>query len=148
MATKLCIDCGEIKDIECFPNRGGAQSHLYKSYCIECGKARNLSYYHNNRDKQLANAKIRNDALREQSRAYVAEYFKNHPCVDCGNADWRVLEFDHVRGSKLHNICDIMAKPIQLVIDEIAKCESVCANCHKIRTFTRAGSWRSNYEIK
>lgn len=142
---KLCPGCGEIKAHTEFSKRSD-RPHLYKSRCKQCHRD-----YANRRnaDETIRARRIAdNEAKRELTRAYVYEYLTTHPCADCGADDWRVLEFDHVRGEKWKNICDIMAQPLQVVIDEIAKCDSVCANCHKIRTFNRAGTWRSNYEIK
>ena len=61
-------------------------------------------------------------------------------CVDCGYAEDAIaLDFDHVRGEKIANVSK-MAKALvawDLVLDEIAKCEVVCANCHRIRTRER-----------
>jgi hypothetical protein len=54
-----------------------------------------------------------------------------HPCVDCGETDPVVLEFDHVRGKKKFNISgNAYAKSDQELEKEIAKCEVRCRNCH------------------
>lgn len=73
--------------------------------------------------------------LREYIQAYKAE----HPCVDCGIANPVVLEFDHVRGSKLYTIANMPTKKCSLdtVIAEIAKCDIRCANCHRLVTHER-----------
>lgn len=63
-------------------------------------------------------------------------------CSDCGWAEWaRGLDFDHVRGDKVHSVSTLIARgaPWRWVIDEMAKCELVCANCHRIRTCERRG---------
>jgi hypothetical protein len=62
---------------------------------------------------------------------------KDRPCKDCG--EWYphfVMDFDHVRGKKLFNIGAIQAKTYLLskLKAEIAKCDVVCANCHRYRT--------------
>lgn len=41
---------------------------------------------------------------RERNRQSVIEYLRLHPCVDCGEDDLRVLDFDHVRGTKTRNV--------------------------------------------
>jgi hypothetical protein len=64
---------------------------------------------------------------------FVRDYLESHPCVDCGNPDIRVLEFDHVRGKKLYCIGVGGLKSIRLLKEEILKCYVRCANCHKIR---------------
>lgn len=66
----------------------------------------------------------------------VIEYLREHPCVDCGETDIVVLEFDHVRGEKRFCISEMMAYsyPWSSVLAEIEKCEVRCANCHRRRT--------------
>lgn len=61
-------------------------------------------------------------------------------CADCGWNEWaRGLDWDHVRGTKSANVAQLIAerKPWAEVAAEIAKCEVVCANCHRIRTADR-----------
>lgn len=63
-----------------------------------------------------------------------------HGCADCGWAEWpRGLDWDHVRGAKIRIVSTLIAngRPWTEVLAEMAKCEVVCANCHRIRTLTR-----------
>jgi hypothetical protein len=57
-------------------------------------------------------------------------------CVDCGESDVRLLEFDHVRGIKESDISTLVPVGMawQRIVREIAKCEVKCANCHRRRT--------------
>jgi hypothetical protein len=61
------------------------------------------------------------------------------PCVDCGiNYPYYVMDFDHVRGQKHANVMELVSTLSKKKIDEeIAKCEIVCSNCHRIRTHMR-----------
>ena len=62
------------------------------------------------------------------------------PCHDCGQEfPYYVMEFDHTRGEKMFNVPALMASSVNSprVQTELAKCDVVCANCHKIRTHTR-----------
>jgi len=71
------------------------------------------------------------------------EKLKNQPCTDCGQTFPRVcMDFDHVRGEKLGNVGTMVSHgwSRQKIMDEIAKCELVCANCHRIRTSDRRRS--------
>jgi hypothetical protein len=62
---------------------------------------------------------------------------------DCGETDPLVLEFDHL-GDKSFNIAKgIRDHSWQSVLDEIRKCEVVCANCHRRRTALRGGFARA-----
>lgn len=82
----------------------------------------------------------KNSALaRQKKRDWIAGYLANHPCVDCGEPDPIVLEFDHVRGEKRFNIADAVSKGVSLdtMIAEVAKCEVRCANCHRRVTYRR-----------
>ena len=68
---------------------------------------------------------------------YLLEYFATHPCTDCGETDPLVLEFDHVdeKGEKAFEVARNFAeRRWQDILDEMKKCEVVCANCHRKRT--------------
>jgi len=47
------------------------------------------------------------------------------------------MDFDHVRGEKLGTVSDLIFGEIENLLDEMDKCELVCANCHRIRTNAR-----------
>jgi len=98
---------------------------LYKDkvYCYECYK----------KDAQIRQLKIRN-----RNRYFVYRFLKIFgQCIDCGNKDWRVLEFDHKnRNNKKDTVSSLMNKHIAIfnLKSEMKKCEIRCANCHKIKT--------------
>lgn len=61
-------------------------------------------------------------------------------CADCGWNEWaRGLDWDHARGKKLHGVATLINDrwPVEVLIGETAKCDVVCANCHRIRTCER-----------
>lgn len=62
--------------------------------------------------------------------------------MDCGESDPVVLEFDHV-GEKTSAIARLVGEGVKLdvVNEEISRCEVVCVNCHRRRT-ARRGRWR------
>jgi hypothetical protein len=63
---------------------------------------------------------------------------KNAPCKDCCvKYHFSAMEFDHVRGDKLFDISKHKHYGKDKVLAEIAKCDLVCANCHRIRTHLR-----------
>jgi hypothetical protein len=76
----------------------------------------------------------------------VLEYLLTHPCVDCGETDPVVLEFDHLR-DKLGNISAMYGHAWRSILAEIAKCDVVCANCHRRRTARRVGAFRAVTEF-
>jgi hypothetical protein len=66
--------------------------------------------------------------------------FKCKPCVDCGKTYHPVqMDFDHRPGTvKLFTIgATNSSRSFDAVRAEIAKCDVVCANCHRIRTWNR-----------
>ena len=70
---------------------------------------------------------------------YLRDLKTKTPCVDCGiNYPYYVMDFDHVRGQKHANVMELVSTLSKKRIDlEIAKCEIVCSNCHRIRTHMR-----------
>jgi len=83
--------------------------------------------------KDKADRRAFDQRRRELLEAFIREYLQSHPCVDCGNSDIRVLEFDHVRGEKKFCVGMQGLMTIECLLEEIAKCDVRCANCHKIR---------------
>jgi hypothetical protein len=70
---------------------------------------------------------------------YIREHKERHPCMDCKEFyPYYVMDFDHVRGKKHANVMELIPTLSKKKIDEeIAKCEVVCSNCHRIRTHMR-----------
>jgi hypothetical protein len=84
--------------------------------------------------KEKLNAQGR--ARYNKVQGFIREYKLNVGCVDCNYREHHAaLEFDHVKGNKELNVC--FSKSIKQAKKEIEKCEVVCSNCHKIRTFNR-----------
>jgi hypothetical protein len=69
--------------------------------------------------------------------------------VDCGEADLRVLDFDHDDpADKRWNIARLLTltHPWPKILAEIGKCSVRCANCHRRRTADAFAWWRSAAE--
>lgn len=63
------------------------------------------------------------------------ESLKNKPCMDCGNSyPPECMDFDHTSDNKEFNVSKRRRASKRKILEEIAKCELVCANCHRIRT--------------
>lgn len=79
----------------------------------------------------------------QKRREVIKTHLENNNCKDCGEDDLRVLEFDHL-GDKLFSMAKIVYRTSPAKIrEEIAKCDVVCANCHRKRTYGRLDScWR------
>lgn len=94
------------------------------------------AWYKKNPQSTNTSVQRRRPAIRK-----VVQEAKSCPCSDCKQTyPWYVMDFDHVRGKKLFNLALAANKlmALNLVKDEIAKCDVVCANCHRERTFKRS----------
>jgi len=102
--------------------------------------------YYKNRTHYLSYRAARNKKLHIAATKFIYEYLLEHPCVDCGAKDPRVLQFDHVRGRKKYLVSKMVTGryPMQKVVAEIKKCDVRCANCHALRT-AEEQRWYSNY---
>ena len=61
-------------------------------------------------------------------------------CADCGyNKDAYALQFDHIGDDKKKNVSDLISSDYgwKTILEEMNKCEVICANCHAIRTRMR-----------
>lgn len=76
----------------------------------------------------------------KELKAWITE-LKSAPCADCGGVfPTCCMDFDHLDGnSKANNVGSMVARHYskELIAQEIAKCNLVCANCHRIRTKDR-----------
>lgn len=85
-------------------------------------------------DGELAR-KVRRVREGKRARKQVMYDEKGGCCVDCGETDIRVMEFDHITGTKTGVPCKLS---VVMYFTEVREhCEMVCANCHRIRTWER-----------
>lgn len=99
-------------------------------------------HYEKNKAVIKVRARERTTRVRNDVRAWLRAYLKDHHCVDCGEDNPIVLEFDHTDPKhKQFNIGDATKRGFSLrrVQDEVAKCEVRCANCHRKKTYRDAG---------
>ncbi len=133
--TKHCRVCKQ--DLPCseFPLK---QNNKHDSLCRECKKNCQRAYYENNRHYYKSRATHRREWLREYIRSIKA----TTPCTDCGRKyHYCVMDFDHREDeAKLFNLSGATWRKGRKQIEkEIAKCDVVCSNCHRIRTHLRSG---------
>jgi hypothetical protein len=78
-----------------------------------------------------------------KQKAFLHNYLRDikgrTPCADCKiQYPYYVMDFDHVRGKKHANVMELVQTLSKKKIDEeLAKCEIVCSNCHRVRTHMR-----------
>ncbi len=131
MKTKICTKCSRLH---------AAKWKLCWS-CREAARKSRKKWFSKNPEKHASDQRQRMQANYQRGRDWVHTYLKIHPCVDCGEADYRVLEFDHVRGKKKKAISAMRPYAIETIEIEVAKCDIRCANCHKRRHFDEGYVW-------
>jgi hypothetical protein len=97
-------------------------------------------HYAANKEKIKERAKAFTAAQIVKNREYVNNIKSQFPCTDCKQYFFPVmLDFDHTGNDKTRNIADMVARgcSIKTIQSEIDKCQIVCANCHRLRTFLR-----------
>ena len=134
----LCRKCGEMKPATEFPRRG-RESHLLHAWCRACFSAYKAERHQKNHAREMERIRRNHDRRIAKHRALIAAYLSTHPCVDCGEADVIVLDFDHVRGIKFADVSWMVASgyPWAKIEEEIAKCDVRCANDHRRATAKR-----------
>ena len=133
---KICPVCNKPKPSNKFAYRN-KNKNTRTSYCKRCQKKISRQHYRANKARCLE----RNKKQILKCQNAVLNYLKEHPCVDCGESDPVVLDFDH-KYSKEFNICKKIRATYSLetIMTEIAKCDVRCANCHRRKT-AREGNW-------
>lgn len=140
--TKLCPKCLIEKPLSAYSRRTVKSLHPC-SYCIPCQRSYSRAHYARNKELHNSRRYVRNKASRSSVRQFMVDYLAQHPCVDCGERDLIVLEFDHVRGVKQGDISRMVnnRNSISQIEMEVAKCDVRCANCHRRRT-ARQRNWQ------
>lgn len=141
---KICSKCKISQDIENFSkDKNKKDGHGY--VCKTCTNTYlNERYAKNSKEhcKATYQVKVKN---RKENRIKMLEYLKICKCIDCENNDVRVLEFDHISNNKTFSVNQLLqeGRGWKRIKEEIDKCEVVCANCHRIRTYARKASYRN-----
>lgn len=138
--TKRCTGCKLVLPVEEFATNR-AQADGYNGMCRTCKKTYNAAYYQRTKEVHREARAVRREVDRILIRQALWGYLLIHPCVDCGEADPVVLDFDHVRGVKQDNISQMVISLTSWarILEEIGKCEVRCANCHRRRTAITQG---------
>lgn len=131
---KTCTICKSQKELTEFSNNK-TKPDGKNNMCKGCKKEYNRGYYSLTKDIHNPKRYSRRDKVREGLKDFIKEYKESRPCSDCGNFyPSFVMDFDHQR-DKSFNIGGVVASSLQVLIAEIEKCELVCSNCHRIRTY-------------
>jgi hypothetical protein len=136
--TKYCYYCKQDKPVDEF-YKATSKYKQKKDICKFCQSIKGKNYYVKNKDSILA----RSAKINQRNRELYLNYLLIHPCVDCGESDPVVLEADHVRDKSYDVSRMIQGWSWNRILQELEKCEIVCANCHRRRTAKSQG-WFKN----
>lgn len=88
------------------------------------------------------NRKQQREKARARNQKWAKEYLEKNPCIQCGESDILLLDFDHIRDKKYHVskiICDGMS--LKTLKNELKKVQILCVRCHRIKTHGKSW-WR------
>lgn len=152
METRVCSKCGNTTD---YPNgfhtRKGTHNKLagnLYSYCIKCHRLYTHNHYLAHKVEYVAKAQVNSARYFKAAMSWLTDYLYYHHCVDCGEKDIVVLEFDHREPtSKEYNVGTLIhdcGTSLEKLQREVAKCDVRCANCHRRRT-AKQYKWRKAF---
>lgn len=131
-AEKVCTKCKCQKALAEFHARKAAKDGR-ASWCRACFKANWDKRYYENHQHYRDSHNASRDRIRRENARRVFEYLAEHPCLNCGESDPIVLEFDHRSGiDKIESISNLILNSTWARIsEEMKKCDVLCANCHR-----------------
>ena len=143
--TKTCGRCGMEKSIDEFGFRY-PKLGIRHSWCKSCFVEYKRLWYVRNREKHIEHVRVARDQTGDENQKRMWQYLALHPCVDCGERDPVVLQFDHLR-DKRKNVAYMCTAGFAwaTILEEIAKCEVRCANCHTRKTARERGVWERKH---
>lgn len=105
--------------------------------CQSCEKKRKRKYYDLNKSICIERANVKKKETRHLMKDLIKRT-KDVPCQDCGvKYPSYVMDFDHIH-DKIKMINDFVRNAAcNQLVEELKKCEVVCANCHRQRTYDR-----------
>ena len=136
-----CARCGRHKPSDAFNWRRRERGQR-DTYCRPCRAEYKHEHYSANKQRYIDQAATSKRKRQRERMTFLIECLRSHGCVDCGETDPLVLEFDH-RGDKAFNIGSVLnERRWEAVLREIEKCDVRCANCHRRRTARQLNSMR------
>ena len=134
---KVCTRCQQGKPDTEYHRK--SKSGVLHAACKECHRQYVKTHYDANKTYYLNKANKHRKKSKAEMYRVIREY-KSQPCADCSvSYPTYVMDFDHVKGTKVSDITTMIRKQrtMEVLLAEIVKCEVVCANCHRERTYKR-----------
>lgn len=141
---KICTKCKEGKPFDEF-NKNKSRKDGYNNICRICSNTHSKDHYQLNKETHKKAVKERNNKVLEENRRLLFEFYKQNPCIDCGENNPIVLECDHRYGEvKVNTVSYLVGNAYSwsTIQTEIDKCDVRCANCHRIKTAKQLGWYK------
>ena len=137
---KTCNKCGLSQPLDQFSWKNKAEGKR-NAQCKSCHREYSRQHYSDNWDRYSEKVKAYKRARKEANNARLARYLVDHPCVDCGESDIDILQFDHIElvGGDGDRVTNLLHGPWDRIQEEIDKCQVRCVSCHYRRTRTQLG---------
>src|SRR5688572_14613537 len=109
-AEQRCARCGEVKSTDHFSWRR-KRLNQRDTFCKPCRSAYGKEHYAANKQRYIDQAAEVARRTRLERTRYLLDYFEDHPCIDCGETDPLVLEFDHLRDKRFDIASKVVSYP-------------------------------------
>ncbi len=137
---RRCSHCKEWKPEEAFSISNKRKGTRLR-FCSVCMRPYRKSWYARHKNEQVERTSKTRQVRKAAARKLIRD-LKSNPCADCGGRfHWTQMDFDHVKSDKLKDVARMVQTPYSVakLLTEVAKCDLVCANCHRLRTWKRSG---------
>ena len=140
---KTCTKCKVEREVTEFAFRDKELGKRHQ-ICKSCNSGNGKAHYERYKDYYKKKARRQDLKARDEIQNKMLEFLSKQACADCFESDPVVLEFDHVKEGKKKTVSAHMSgkSSWNTILEEISKCEVVCANCHRRRTYLRCNSYR------
>ena len=146
MDTKKCPNCAETKPVSAFGLKN-RERQLLQSWCRDCERVYKTDWYVRHRQQHIDHVRVQRAATKVANRIRLLAYLVEHPCVDCGESNLVVLDFDHLRDKRWSITYMVSAGFLWSTIEtEIARCQVLCSNCHRIKTARERGYYDKKFK--
>jgi hypothetical protein len=137
---KRCPKCERLLPLEAFTRN----LQRVGSYCRECQRVYCRAHYLRNARLHNQRRVVNQARYRKRNQRRLMAYLLKHPCVDSGESDVRVLDFDHTGSDKTRDVSVFVRSGYswRRIEEEIAKCAVRCANCHRRKTAVDFGWYK------
>ncbi len=146
----VCRVCGRDQSEEDFHFRNRNTGQRQK-ICKICSSAYSKRHYEGFKSSYLLRGKINALEQRNKLARKILEFLDDKACLDCGESDPVVLDFDHREPADKRETISHMCHACyswEAILTEISKCDIRCANCHRRRTSFQFNWRRAQTRIK